>query len=258
MHRSLLKTETQEANALPIEAFTILNLEGWLRGEFALHTLEERLAGFHDPGNILFALELSDPIPVHDSCDIAAQSFAVHSSATKRYIRKAAAFMKRHSSSDWVIPKRFGDEITANIGPLPVAARPIYLISAETSTTKEIVYVGRTAAKDGRFRGGHHAITKLHAPNYDGTTKRVYMASVLVRTEETEWINLELIRPDSNAELYLSEIELNLIYSLQPALNDQGKTECIARMQHPVEIYDPYGLVPRSEWVWPRNNRLGK
>lgn len=249
---------SQAQNVRGLDSITILNLEGWLRGDFGLDDLIKHLDGYHDPGNIMFALEISDPVDVHLSCDISAQSFEIHSRAVKDYIEEAAAFTRNAVPPGWAIPTSFSRKIVETIGNAPATAHPIYFISSESDTQKEIVYVGRTAAQDGRFRGGHHAITKLHAPAYDGTVKRVYMASALVRTHETEWINVEMIRPFKNAEHYLSEIELNLIYSLQPALNDQGKTELGARIRHPVEIRDRDGLVPWSDWVWPTEKQLGQ
>lgn len=76
------------------------------------------------------------------------------------------------------------------------------------------------------------------------------MASVLARITETEWINLELIKPLAKAHFYLSEIEHNLIFALQPSLNDSGKDRLLAKADHLVQVFDPYAMIKATDRVW--------
>lgn len=73
------------------------------------------------------------------------------------------------------------------------------------------------------------------------------MATVLVRVSETEWIPLELIEPRNIAQHYLSEVEFNLIFMLQPKLNEDGKKQLKAKIFHYLIINDPHMLLESNE-----------
>jgi hypothetical protein len=86
----------------------------------------------------------------------------------------------------------------------------------------------------------------------------VYMASILARIEESEWINLEMIQPIGRATFYLSEVELNLIYRLKPALNTVGIDTLDAEGVHLIGIRDTHQIVPPSDWVWVTSKPLDR
>lgn len=225
-----------------LNRLTFFTLENLLAGEFSISDLRQAIGRVTTSSFIQFAIEIGPPVAVHLAGGISPQSFNVHHSAVVQYISKAEKFCNEcDPGPGWL--DRVAAPLALAVGAPPRTAYPIYFISSETGGAKEVVYVGRTAAKKGRFADGHHAISKLHAPQYQGTTKQVYMASVLARISESEWINLELINPGTLAEFFLSEVELNLIFGLQPALNEEGKTTLLARAEHQVLVHDPYSLV---------------
>ena len=226
-----------------LERLTFFTLENLLAGDFSIGDLRQAIDCVAAAGTVQFAVEIGPPMPVHMSGGIRAQSFMLHHQAVDQYIDKVARIGDRCGLGPGWIGGTAGALLTEAIGRPPQKSHPIYFITSETESAKEIVYVGRTAGESGRFVGGHHAITKLHAPQYQGTSKQVYMASVLARISDSEWINMELIKPSERAEFYLSEVELNLIFGLQPALNEDGKTALKAKAAHHVLVQDPYGVV---------------
>lgn len=228
---------------------SVLSLKNWLAGNFGMTDLERALNKRASGENVQFALEIGSPTEVYNSGPLPAQSFSIKKRAVTEYIRRAKNFLKRSNGNGWMLTAADRQRLIDEVGAPPEPVCPIYFITAESASEKKIVYVGKTAGKTGRFEGGHLAISKLHNPIYDGTVKRIYMASAFVRIEATEWVNLELIQPFERAEFYLSEIELNLIYRLQPVLNTIGKTTLDAKASHLVGIRDPYQMVPPSEFV---------
>jgi len=221
----------------------IFSMENLLAGLFSVQDLQNAIGRVADGADVQFAVLMGKPIAVHLSCGIPAQSFALHHAAVNDYINKVTRFLVNCGLETGWLSGPDGVRLAEAIGMPPCGAQPIYFMTAEKAGMKEVVYVGRTAAEQGRFVGGHHAITKLHAPQYDGASKQIYQASVLVRISESEWIALELVKPQSRANFYLSEIELNLIFALQPALNETGREALAASAAHHVLIQDPYGLV---------------
>jgi hypothetical protein len=232
-----------------MENVTIFSLENFLKGHFSILDFEQVMAAQHDAGAIQFAVELSDPVPVHLSPDIGAQSFQKHHDAVKSYLGRAEDYLFEKKTSGWVTGLTLSG-LLSTIGQPPPVAHPIYFISSEKDDVKKVVYVGKTAAESGRFVGGHRAISMLHDPAFDGTQKNVYMASVLARFTETEWVNLELINPRFRAEVYLSDVELNLIFRLQPVLNDKGKSELLATLAHNIHVMDPHSMVESSHGIF--------
>lgn len=109
------------------------------------------------------------------------------------------------------------------VGTPPLACHPIYLISIGDGEEEKIVYVGKTSSNSSRFSSGHAAISKLHAPEYDGLSKRLYLCGVVFLKSGKE-IPVEWVNPFCHAESLLKSFEANLIYWTQPELNTQHKS----------------------------------
>lgn len=76
---------------------------------------------------------------------------------------------------------------------------------------EKCVYIGQT--KSDRFKNGHKAFTKLNNPRYEGYEKRIYMASISVRFENSEtFIPLEFIPNNDYVKDIRDYIESALIY----------------------------------------------
>lgn len=223
-----------------------------------MQDLEVALNKFADGQNIQFALEIGKPTDAHKSGALPAQSFSEKKKAVTEYMKKVKVSLKSEGQTGWILNETSRRALQREIGPPPEPVTPIYFITSESDALKTIVYVGKTAALTGRFEGGHLALSKLHDPAYAGTAKRVYMASVLARIEESEWINLELIQPMNRAEFYLSEVELNLIYHLQPDLNTKEKDTLHAKGTHLIGIRDPAQIVTPSDFVWVTSQPLDR
>lgn len=103
----------------------------------------------------------------------------------------------------------------------PLACLPIYLITIGDERDEELVYVGKTTSKSSRFVAGHAAITKLHAPCYEGKTKRLYRCCVVLISDQKREIPIEWITPYDEGVALLSAIENSLIYNFRPPLNVQ-------------------------------------
>jgi hypothetical protein len=237
---------------------TVFSLQNWINGKFGMQDLEVALAKLASSSNIQFALEIGKPTDAHKSGELPAQSFSEKKKAVAGYVKKAKSFLKSESQSDWIMDENSRQALIRKIGHPPESVTPIYFITSESEALKTIVYVGKTAALTGRFGGGHLALSKLHDPAYEGTAKRVYMASILARIEESEWINLEMIQPIGRATFYLSEVELNLIYRLKPALNTVGIDTLDAEGVHLIGIRDTHQIVPPSDWVWVTSKPLDR
>ena len=104
--------------------------------------------------------------------------------------------------------------------PAPIACHPIYLISVDSGINERVVYIGKTSSSSSRFSSGHKAISRLHAPKYDGLKKRLYRCCVVFLNNTNE-LPIEWVQPFSYASDLLNLFESYLIYCIKPELNVQ-------------------------------------
>ncbi|WP_243557951.1 hypothetical protein [Priestia megaterium] len=125
--------------------------------------------------------------------------------------------------------------------------------------TEEVAYIGRTNSKHSRFKNGHRAINKLHAPEWQGE-KHIYTAqvNVIVRvkqinlpSEEEEFVSLEMplewFDPSFHDKI-LDYIETILITRINPDINiqlanDTGHDESKLKRKIPKTFLAPIELV---------------
>lgn len=120
--------------------------------------------------------------------------------------------------------------ILEQLGSLPLMCLPLYLLTVHPPhDVEQVVYVGKTSSKTKRFSGGHVAISKLHDPKFANAEKWLYLASVMLLDENDGYLPLEEIGPMSLATEVLASVEAQLIYDLQPQLNTQGRSRCLAK-----------------------------
>ena len=107
----------------------------------------------------------------------------------------------------------------------PLACMPIYLISVGSGNNERIVYIGKTTSSSSRFIAGHKAMTLLHAPKYEGQTKRLYRCCIVFRSDRGDEIPIEWITPYEAGKKLLLTFESILIYHFQPELNKRLKNK---------------------------------
>lgn len=152
---------------------------------------------------------------------------------TKDYVQRALAILGRPRAG-WSLSDEDREKVLASIGEPPGPAWPIYVIAVGDYPDERIVYIGKTNAQTHRFGTGHSAITALHAPKYDGMTKRLYLATVTLMSDEGNYVPLEWLHPKGLRDSIWSDIEAQLIYHFQPELNRKLKER--DHSKNPVEI----------------------
>lgn len=95
-------------------------------------------------------------------------------------------------------------------------------VTADECDRLRAVYVGKTFAGH-RFKSGHHSITKLLRPQYEGREKWLYLARLVYRQAGGVELPLEWIHERAVAERLLGSAEGQLIFSLDPELNDKDE-----------------------------------
>lgn len=116
-------------------------------------------------------------------------------------------------------------EIECRLGDLPEACYPIYIITVGDGEEEEIVYIGKTSAKNHRFSGGHSAALKLHDPMYEGKMKSIYFGTVTFLSNKNEYMPLEFIQPYKDASDLLESLEAGLIFNIKPELNSTHRNK---------------------------------
>ncbi|WP_176580979.1 hypothetical protein [Bacillus thuringiensis] len=85
---------------------------------------------------------------------------------------------------------------------------------------EKCAYIGQTTAN--RFKGGHKAFTKLNASKFEGYEKRVYMASVSIKFEDSNiYIPLEFIPKREFVDDIRDYIESALIFYIDNEFNKE-------------------------------------
>lgn len=162
--------------------------------------------------------------PLHETLFLEAESFEEKRTVAWNYLRSMCAIlnvdpMNRASYHlRWVSPVE-RTAILAQLGPPPPYCYPLYFISVYDGRGEDLVYIGKMSSATPRFRNGHPAITKLHAPEYAGKTKRLYLCSVLFRAIDHTSAPIEFFHPTGHADSILVSLEAQLIHFFKPELN---------------------------------------
>ena len=120
-----------------------------------------------------------------------------------------------------------------------VEHKHFYMTLPFAESNEQVVYVGKTFAGH-RFKTGHHSITKLLRPQYEGLEKWLYLARLVYRQAEGIELPLEWIHESALAVRLLASAEGQLIYSFDPELNDKDEP-----IRHP-KNFAIYNLVNRT------------
>jgi hypothetical protein len=141
---------------------------------------------------------------------------------TKTYILRTRALLGRPHAG-WSLSDDDRKKVLASIGEPPGPAWPLYVIAVGDYPDERIVYIGKTNAQTHRFTTGHSAITALHDPKYYGMTKRLYLATVTLMSDEGNYVPLEWLHPKGLRNSIWSDVEAQMIYHFQPELNRKLK-----------------------------------
>jgi len=163
-------------------------------------------------------LVLDKAIPLHETVNRKTESLASSWESAHQYLEDCKEVIDLEDL-EWLDNYEVS-LIQEELGDPPSVAYPIYLISTKAESGSEmVVYIGKTSSKNNRFGGGHSAITKLHAPEFEGLEKRLYPACAILLTKNKCYLPLEWISPLLKAEKLLKSIEAQLINSFKPPLN---------------------------------------
>lgn len=193
-------------------------LYGWLARECSLPSfvdLENQSPTVEFGGFIGLDLVL----PAWDSGHAPAESLSSSWNAVHKYLNRALELIDAEAPG--YLDSEEALMIKEALGEPPTLCYPLYLISVGDGTNERIVYAGKSSSTHARFRQGHAALTKLLHPKYDGLSKRVYFGSIVLLSENADYLPLEWIKPLELALQLLSSIEAQVIYHFKPELNTQ-------------------------------------
>ncbi|MFN3262297.1 MAG: hypothetical protein ACE37J_17265 [Pikeienuella sp.] len=174
---------------------------------------------------------------LHKATDFPLTSFESSRQACFSYLRSACQLLGRNIPQ-WSPDHEGRRRILKELGPPPLNAYTIYMMTVSDLKTNDerIVYIGKTNSNSHRFRGGHAAISKLHSPEYDGMCKKIYFGCIVGFNDDEDHIPIDWLLPATGRDTTLSDIELQLIWHVQPELNDYGRKECKARERISIHI----------------------
>ncbi|WP_157662074.1 hypothetical protein [Burkholderia ubonensis] len=225
-------------------------LDAWLERTDPLHSfidLESR------PPNREFGgfLALDVVVPAHESLNLEAESLATSWHAVHDYVDQALSIIDADHPL-WLDGEEV-EMIRQQLGSPPPLCYPLYLISVGDGTDERLVYVGKTSSGKGRFKGGHAAFSKLLAPKFDGQPKRVYLAAIVLLSDDASYQPLEWVKPIDTAELLLQSIEAQLIYFFKPELNTQHVHKFNAKWPVSLHIQNFTGVTSflDGKFCWP-------
>lgn len=176
-------------------------------------------------------------VGLHEAANFPLLPFEKATDECYSYLAKACKILKRNN------PKWSPDDVARRVildqlGPPPLNAYTIYMLTVSDlkSDSERVVYIGKTNSNSNRFRGGHAAISKLHAPEYAHLTKSIYFGCIVAMNDDENYIPIDWLSPNLGRDEILSDIEYQLIYHLQPELNEQGKLTYSAKNRVPLTI----------------------
>ena len=170
----------------------------------ALIYKEKRIPNFELGGFIT----LDKPIPVYESQKISAESLETSWNSFNEYMSDAMGLLHLNLEEMVCLDNYEIDLLKEKLGDGPTTAYPIYFITIRErdKSQERIVYIGKNSSKTQRFKAGHSALTKLHNPEYDNLEKNIYLANIILLTDE-HYLPLEWVYDLNNASKILNEIE---------------------------------------------------
>ena len=217
---------------LPTPADTNRPLTAWVHGgNFFVKSF------FHYEGEVILPetifVSLDTFFLVHESPQVPLKTLDQSWIDTKEYIVQACALLGRAKAGQPLSPAD-RSTVLSLLGEPPGPAWPIYVFAVGEYPDERIVYIGKTNSDTHRFTSGHAAITALHNPKYNGLTKRLYLGTVTIYSDEGNYVPLEWLHPKKLRDSIWSDIEAQLIYHFQPELNSTLKSEDWSK--NPVQI----------------------
>lgn len=191
-----------------------------LNGENFLEILNIKDLGLRP----LVDMELALCVPLYQAHQLEAEPFEKARIRAWNYLQSMCEILdvnpvsRDPSERRWVTSEETA-HILRTLGPPPPLCSPIYLISVGDDRDERLVYIGKMSSRTPRFRNGHPAISKLHAPQYEAKIKRLYMCTVIFRAKDFSVSPIEFLRPTSRADAVLASLEAQLIHYFKPELN---------------------------------------
>jgi hypothetical protein len=187
-------------------------------------------------------LNLDYSCGLHEAADLPLIPFDRSRDNCIEYIDRACRLLGR-SNPGWNLSTSEAKMVTDALGSPPLASYSIYIMTVSdlNGENERAVYVGRTNAEAQRFRGGHAAISKLHHPKFEGLRKRIHFGCVSALNDDNHTFPVEWTNPFEKRDEILHGVELQLIFELQPELNDHGRHECLAKTPVHIIIQNPSG-----------------
>ena len=184
-----------------------------------------------------FWVGLDSSVMLHEAAEFPLIPFEKARTDCFTYLENACGILGK-GKPGWSPSKEASAEVTERLGSPPFNAYTIYLITTSTQENNDetVVYVGKTNSQSHRFRGGHAAISKLHAPEYEGMQKRVYFGCLIGINDDDNYVPIDWLVEENGRDKVLANIEHQLIFNLQPALNSEGKGKCLAEVRVPVHV----------------------
>ena len=161
-------------------------------------------------------------VPLHEVGKVKLLPISKTWDQTLIYINAACKKLNR-SMPGWAPPKDEADKILAELGPPPLRCYALYFITVGDAAAEHCVYVGQTDSKHQRFKAGHAAFNKLHAPEYASLSKRVYFAGLIAEDDDDHVFPVEWVHPEHRRKTVLDYAEARMIFDLQPILNKKGR-----------------------------------
>jgi len=172
-------------------------------------------------------------VPAHNATSVKRESLRITIELVNSYIEKARRVVDLETPN-WLDSEE-SMMISEELGTPPDVSYPLYFISVESDKKQEIVYIGKTSSNSSRFYSGRSALVKLLDPEFDGMKKVIYMGCIYFYDDNNGYYPIETIYPPELAERILKSIESQLIFSLQPRFNTNGRGRFIS--EHPMVIH---------------------
>ena len=160
--------------------------------------------------------------PIHLISALKLSSFDYIWNESINYIQSACKILGRDQMLGWSMSERERNIVISKLGEPPIHCYCLYMISVGEGKGEKCVYIGKTNSTNHRFRAGHSALTKLHAPEFGGMKKTLYLASVYLEDDDDHLFPIEFVPVEKRKDV-LEQIENRLIYDYQPELNTKGK-----------------------------------
>lgn len=243
---------------LPIPKGASRPLTAWVHAEWFVKSRFHYECEVILPSQVFVAFDAV--FDVHDAPRLPLKSLEQSWVDTQHYLNAACALLGRDRPC-WLSSANERHAVLAALGEPPGPAWPLYFLAVGDGEDETIVYIGKTNAHTHRFSKGHPAITALHRPEYHKLAKRLYLATVTLFSDEDNYVPLEWLHPKRLRDAIWTDIESQLIFHFQPALNTQKKR--VDRSERPMFIavhnytstrsFDGHGIAPHrkvSEDEW--------